>query len=74
MRVETVSSFVLHSALNMSFDAIKELALSVFPEKSKYKEVYLFRDTSYQWLVSKHTIAIIVSAPHLQQVIFETGA
>ena len=35
MRVETVSSFVLHSALNMSFDAIKELALSVFPEKSK---------------------------------------
>ena len=59
----------------MSFEAIYGLALSVFPEKSKYKEVYLFRDTSYQWLVCKYTIAIIVSvAPHLQQVIFKTGA
>jgi len=58
----------------MSFDAIKELHFSVFPEKSKYKEVYLLRDTSDQWLVSKYTIAIIVSAPHLQQVIFKTGA
>ena len=50
----------------MSFDAIKEQAFSVFPEKSKYKEVYLLRGTSDQWLVSKYTIAIIVSAPHLQ--------
>ena len=67
MRVEPVTVFFLHSAVQMSFDAIKEQAFSVFPEKSKYKEVYLLRDTSDQWLVSKYTIAIIiVSAPHLQ--------
>ena len=66
MRVEPVAVFFLHSALKMSFDAIKEPSFSVFPEKSKYKEVYLLRDTIDQWLVSKYTIAIVVSAPHLQ--------
>ena len=40
--------------------------LSVFPKKSKHEEGYQLRDTSDQWLVSKYTIAIIVSAPHLQ--------
>ena len=56
----------------MSFDANKELDFSVFPEKSKYKEVYLLRDTSDQWL--EYTIGIIVSATYLEKMSFKTGA